>query len=536
MKGMFKRALAGVAAAALAVTGFALAAGSANAAGVTVSGVQAGHTYTAYRIATYSGARLNEAGDKVDYVDVTTDPTNAGAVSTAITTAGQTVSEPYVGNPAAWLATQPDSVVRQFAEKFQAGILDATITATATGDPNSTGDFSTLPEGWYVITDTKDGAKAGTPMVVSTKITVNDNAYDFADMTLGTVVSKPDDAPKPGKTAEEKSTALGVGDEVHYTITAQVPNFDGMDLGTVAFAVKDMPGTGLTVKADSVNAYVEVPADTEGATTITVDGQPKTVMEIAATSSLNQDLTGGPDASFTVDMTAWAKTSYAAHKGANVYVQYTATINSDVQESTTVSNTPALSTKPGVYTNGDPMTVTVGGFQFHKYGVDGDKNGLAGAKFKVFAGADADVEEGTPLNFTNTANGYVYSADGAAGSVTELVSTKGTVMVNGLKAGTYTVYESEVPTAAGYADNYHAKFTVTVNTDGSWSLGDTNDHKLASQTGTEAIQVLNVKSFTQLPVTGAAGTALFTVLGLLIAGAGALVYMKSRSVKHALRG
>ena len=39
-----------------------------------------------------------------------------------------------------------------------------------------------------------------------------------------------------------------------------------------------------------------------------------------------------------------------------------------------------------------------------------------------------------------------------------------------------------------------------------------------------------------LPLTGAAGTMLFTVLGLLIAGAGALVYMKSRSVKHMLRG
>ena len=36
--------------------------------------------------------------------------------------------------------------------------------------------------------------------------------------------------------------------------------------------------------------------------------------------------------------------------------------------------------------------------------------------------------------------------------------------------------------------------------------------------------------------TSAAPTALFTMLGLLIASAGALVYMKSRNVKHALRG
>ena len=51
-----------------------------------------------------------------------------------------------------------------------------------------------------------------------------------------------------------------------------------------------------------------------------------------------------------------------------------------------------------------------------------------------------------------------------------------------------------------------------------------------------SVTVNNVKSITELPLTGAAGTALFTVLGLLIAGAGALVYMKSRSVERMLRG
>ena len=40
-------------------------------------------------------------------------------------------------------------------------------------------------------------------------------------------------------------------------------------------------------------------------------------------------------------------------------------------------------------------------------------------------------------------------------------------------------------------------------------------------------QVTNVKNITQLPLTGAAGTMLFSVIGLLIAGAAVTVFVKS---------
>ena len=39
----------------------------------------------------------------------------------------------------------------------------------------------------------------------------------------------------------------------------------------------------------------------------------------------------------------------------------------------------------------------------------------------------------------------------------------------------------------------------------------------------------NVKSITQLPLTGAARTVLFTIVALLLAGAGAAVALKSRN-------
>ena len=78
---------------------------------------------------------------------------------------------------------------------------------------------------------------------------------------------------------------------------------------------------------------------------------------------------------------------------------------------------------------------------------------------------------------------------------------------------------------------------VTYTIDGdTWGLVDDNGTIDQSDKTHVTVGVENVENITQLPLTGAAGTMLFTVLGLLFAGASALVYMKSRNVKHALRG
>lgn len=90
------------------------------------------------------------------------------------------------------------------------------------------------------------------------------------------------------------------------------------------------------------------------------------------------------------------------------------------------------------------------------------------------------------------------------------------------------VEETKAPT--GYAENLEVTFNVTVKNDGIAELVQDAKHQVDPKTGT----VLNVKSITQLPLTGAAGTALFTVIGVLLVGAAMTVLVKSRSVKHQL--
>ena len=94
----------------------------------------------------------------------------------------------------------------------------------------------------------------------------------------------------------------------------------------------------------------------------------------------------------------------------------------------------------------------------------------------------------------------------------------------------YTVKETKVatgkyldlkPTFYVYFNNDHEAGLSTTRTSDPWGLVNTADKTVKN--------VKNVKSVDQLPLTGAAGTILFTVMALLLAGAGATVVLKARS-------
>ena len=72
-------------------------------------------------------------------------------------------------------------------------------------------------------------------------------------------------------------------------------------------------------------------------------------------------------------------------------------------------------------------------------------------------------------------------------------------------------------------------FTVSFNEEnGSAVLTKTTTSDPWGLVNTTAKTVKNIKSITQLPLTGAAGTMLFTVVALLVAGAGVTIAIKSR--------
>jgi len=62
-----------------------------------------------------------------------------------------------------------------------------------------------------------------------------------------------------------------------------------------------------------------------------------------------------------------------------------------------------------------------------------------------------------------------------------------------------------------------------------------NTLNLATKTDTEGVRVKNVKSITQLPLTGGAGIILFSVIAALLVAVAAIVTVKIRFVRRELQ-
>ena len=177
--------------------------------------------------------------------------------------------------------------------------------------------------------------------------------------------------------------------------------------------------------------------------------------------------------------------------------------------------------------------------------VDKNAAALTGAEFQVYegdvSGLSADeLKAKTPLKFNSSNGAYslpTANADGTypEGATDTLQSNaEGKYTLNGLKLNTtYTVIETKVPT--GYNGTFVGKFTITTGAtaDAAATFAGKDAWNL-SKDNKGTFQVTNVKNITQLPLTGAAGTMLFSVIGLLIAGAAVTVFVKSRSTKRAL--
>lgn len=516
-----RRLCAVIAAAATLLGGMAFGTAGAYAAGsasIEVRHSQKGHTYSAYKFAS-----LTVDGDAVqvdtdaDWVTAVTD-----AVAAANNNMDPVVSMPseYDSNPAAFDATKTGdndaAWFRTFAASLAVGdgvVADKTVTGNG-----GTAAIGALDEGWYLIADVdKDGGR-GTNAIVAT--TLNGVAATFKVKgdpatgqgkinAVGMFVAKNENEPdQPGKTADTITTTEGVsiGQTVAYTITLDIPNAaEGYD--KYPYFVKDVASKGLTVNKDFKSVvrtadgtetnmpftYVTVP-------TVGADGKTTTVLEF--------DL---------------------ANKSGQLVITYTAVVNKDIiSAGNQVSNTAEVSRDNENWTPPVVFEAYTGEFAFHKYGVGDDANGLAGATFNVFEGSKA---EGTPLKFVKLSDGeYRLAEADENGSSANVVSTTGNVFIKGLKSGEYTLKETGF--VDGYAKNFVPTFTVKLTVsqeDGTSSveLIGTNNLGLASNVD-KVIQVKNVKNITQLPLTGAMGTALFTIAALVMAGAGLALVLRFR--------
>ncbi len=520
-----RKLFAGIAAAATLLGGMALGAASAQAddAATTpvlqVNNAQEGHTYTPYRFATFENAGNGT-------VEVSTVEAWKDAVTAAADTANGNDSIPaeYKNNPAAYVATFNAEQIREFATELAktnplptADGAGLTVTAEQAGTAQP---VAVSGEGWYLVTDTftKSGettATTGTPAVVATTVNGLTDLTIVADKvtgqgnitTVGQFNAKNENPlTPPAKTAkvgnvDVNGKTVNVGDTVNFTVSATVPasaaNYD-----VYPFTITDTASKGLKVAA--TNTFK-----------VQVDGRD-------VDSSLYTVTQTGSAAGGTTTTITFARAKSLA--GKTIVVSYTGTVTKDALTDLggSVNNKAMITTNGGDSGEGKPESKTYG-FQFKKIGVDNDANALAGAQFVIkkkdgkFLKQDTESKAWSSVDDQTNATVFTSGADGL-------------VQFKGLAAGDYTVMETNAPN--GYAQNFKVTFDVSIAENGTVTFKQDLLHQVTLPIGDQIATVKNVKSITQLPLTGAAGTTLFTVVALLVAGAGVTVAVKSRQRMH----
>ena len=514
-----RKLFAGIAAAATLLGGMALGAASAQAADpqttplLQVNNAQEDHMYTPYKFATFENAGNGT-------VEVSTVEAWKDAVTAAADTANGNDSIPaeYKNNPAAYVATFNAEQIRKFAEELAktnplptADGAGLTVTAEQAGTAQP---VAVDGEGWYLVTDTYNG-KAGTPAVVATTVNGLDNLRIVADAktgqggitTVGRFNAKNENPlTPPSKTAkvgdvDVNDKTVNVGDTVDFTVSAAVPasaaNYD-----VYPFTITDTASKGL--KVAETNTFK-----------VQVDGKDVD----AALYKVEQ--TGSAAVGTTTTITFASAKSLA---GKTIVVSYTGVVTKDALTGLdgSVDNKAKITTNGGTSGEGKTESKTYG-FQFKKIGVDDDANALAGAQFVVkkkdgkFLKQDTESKAWSSVDDQTDATVFTSGADGL-------------VQFKGLAAGDYTVMETNAPN--GYAQNFKVTFDVSIAENGTVTFKQDLLHQVTLPTDGQIATVKNVKSITQLPLTGAAGTTLFTVVALLVAGAGVTVAVKSRQRTH----
>lgn len=514
-----RKLFAGIAAAATLLGGMALGATSAqadDAAGTPVTG-EATFTFTAETAEQLTNAKLKayKIGDYVQYgsgenvaYGVVTNSNNKTAVDSALKAAGVDTTDSEVDHLAAALnAGQLDvsdvrpwaspTATRKFADALESeGRLtsgtDVTLSNPVAAQDGSYSATVSLQAGIYVFIDSAVATGSVTqaiPMIVASG-TVADKVLTDPIRGANTVNMK--NTNNPGKTKEVNKLFAAIGDTLTYTLTGTIAN-----PAPTEFKFTDKPGKGLTIKAGTFKFYVngaQISAET-AASDFTVP---------------TADVTGGDNASFNVKVNDPSK-----YADKTIKVTFQAVINDEADAEDGVVN------KLDNYGTNVEAPTKFTGFNFTK--VDPDGKGIEGVTFQV------KDKDGVPLYFVKQGDGsYKKAASAATSGATADVKTgaDGKLSFTGLdKTKIYTVTET-VRASDAYL-NIMPSFTVSFSKeDGSAVLTATSDPW--GLVDTSAKTVKNIKSITQLPLTGAAGTMLFTVVALLVAGAGVTIAIKSR--------
>ena len=491
-----------------------------------------GKDLRAIQLATYTAASVD--GNTIVGYDLTTNTALAPDITAAAKTAGATDANLTVNgknDPMAWVVKNlTDSrsdlwsgKLRNFcnslAKQTNFAKQEGTAVATASQDKTTMSTGNVLVPGIYAIVDRTPATttlSSGTAIKTTASIMMmNGTAVNGVNqlrtaggttLTLGQVIYKVSNVESPDKKVNVGSTwkdsaSEAIGKDLTYRVTQKIPNWTGYD--HYHLALNDKLGTGLD--------YVSL-------TSITVGGK-------ALADTFYKENVNGKTISWLFgvngDILASDASKAALPVGSTITVTYTARLNGNA-----VIGSPCnvnyidleYSHNPNAWQDhnnqpGNEVKVCTGEIALRK--VDAKNQKLTGAKFTIAQGANNK----TPLKLVSLGKGN-YRLATSSDTTTTTTFEAGETKIQGLK-GEYTITETQAP--QDYSPLMLPSAVVTVNVDDAtmtWSIDVKSDpNNLIKKGDSHTVVVTNIRTITEIPLTGAAGlTMLFSIATLLFIG------------------
>ena len=374
-------------------------------------------------------------------------------------------------------------------------IVNKSIAAvdTQTVAAGGTATFADLARGEYFIRPTSS-TSVYQLMLQKIEPTIVDGKYVIDDVSF---TAKKEEVTIT-KTADK--TSVTKNNKVNYTITADIPTY-GKNTTDKSFYISDLLPDGLTI--DNASIKVKIDGTDVDASAYTLD----TTATATYTFKLSVD-------------TAKYNSNWSANGGKQLVITYSAKLNDN---DTTEVNAPETNTVTFDYSyypyvenshkqKTDTADVTTFAIKIDKFVSSDENTKLAGAKFDLYRTAAAGESGAVTIPHTSVQG----------------IKLEGDLVTDDNGAATFSKYEAN--------GNKYDYYLVETQAPSGYNLLDSaikvnfTDEQVDAN-GYYTVQITNSAGIT-LPITGGAGTVLFTVIGIaFMAGAVILFVISRKKVK-----